>query len=537
MEIMKIARTILTVSMLVISIFVGLIGLDSIQNVEAPYIPHLPFRINNNSEFASMAGSEGWTGDGSPANPYMIGGYDINGSGYGYCIYIGNTTVHFEVKDSYLHEASGIMSSPYFYDSGTILYNVKNGTMVNNTVSLNIEYGIYLDHSNNNTISNNNVSDNGRGINLNYSIRNSITNNTAMNNIYGIYITSSHYNTIDNNTTTKDYFGIRVSNSNSNIFSNNNISSNIWDGLYLTDSNLNSITKNNVSSNDYGIYLFYSDNNSITSNNASLNNDYGIYLRESPDNIVYHNTFINNTFQAYDDSFGNLWDDGYPMGGNYWGNYDGNDSYKGPFQNILGSDGIGDTPYFINLDSQDNYPLMAPFSNRTYENFSVLKQGWNLISVPLIQGDRNLEKVLEMIEGYYDAVQWYDGLDPINPWKHHKVGKLFGNELFELNETQGFWIHISREGNTIFLHNGTQPLTNQTISLHPGWNMVGYPSLTNRNRTSGLNNLTYGVEVDAIWSFNAAKKKWMELNEVDHFKMGKGYWIHTITECEWEVPI
>jgi hypothetical protein len=55
-----------------------------------------------------------------------------------------------------------------------------------------------------------------------------------------------------------------------------------------------------------------------------------------------------------------VWDNGYPSGGNYWSNYDGTDSYSGPCQNVTGSDGVGDTPYVIDGSNQDNYPLMTP---------------------------------------------------------------------------------------------------------------------------------------------------------------------------------
>ncbi|MEE9150937.1 MAG: hypothetical protein V3U20_03790, partial [Thermoplasmata archaeon] len=156
---------------------------------------------------------------------------------------------------------------------------------------------------------------------------------------------------------------------------------------------------------------------------------------------------------------------------------------------------------------------------------------------PLIQLDQNLTRVLETIEGYYDAVQWYDNTDPNDPWKHHKVGKPFGNDLFELNETMGFWIHITQPGDTIFLYNGTQPTSNQTITLHPGWNMVGYPSLTSYNRTEGLNNLTFGSEVDSIWAFDAFSQRWEEIQENDYFEIGRGYWIHATTTCEWKIPL
>jgi len=58
----------------------------------------------------------------------------------------------------------------------------------------------------------------------------------------------------------------------------------------------------------------------------------------------------------------NVWDNGYPSGGNYWSDYNGTDLRKGPGQNVTGSDGIGDTPYIINTNNQDYYPLMMPWS-------------------------------------------------------------------------------------------------------------------------------------------------------------------------------
>ena len=177
-------------------------------------------------------------------------------------------------------------------------------------------------------------------------------------------------------------------------------------------------------------------------------------------------------------------------------------------------------------------PPGSPGPNSLY-----LHQGWNLISVPLIQGDQELTKVLESIDGYYDAVQWYDCTEKGDPWKHNKVGKSFGNDLFELNETKGFWIHITPPGDTIFLYNGTQPMMNQTITLHPGWNMMGYPSLTSYNRTQGLNNLTFGTEIDKIQWYDAATETWHDMAENDYFEPERGYWVHALEKCEWEVPL
>ncbi len=241
---------------------------------------------------------------------------------------------------------------------------------------------------------------------------------------------------------------------------------------------------------------------------------------------------------AFDDSVnGNKWDNNYPLGGNYWSDYSGVDNFKGPNQDIPGSDGIGDTPYIIDADSQDNYPLMESFTNRTFENYTILKQGWNLISIPLIQEIQNLSTVLQMIDGYYDAVQWYDSSNPNKPWKHNKNGKLFGNDLSEINESMGFWIHITRPGDTIFLYNGSEPSVNQFIPFHPGWNMVGYPSLSSYNRTVGLNNLTFDTHVDAIQWYDAATQTWHFMGPDDSFVPGRGYWVHSKVDVGWEVPI
>jgi uncharacterized repeat protein (TIGR01451 family) len=168
-------------------------------------------------------------------------------------------------------------------------------------------------------------------------------------------------------------------------------------------------------------------------------------------------------------------------------------------------------------------------------NYIILKQGWNLISIPLIQEEQNLIKVLTSIDGLYDAVQWYNITDTKDPWKHFKVGKSFGNDLSEITEKMGFWIHITQAGDTIFLYNGTEPTVNQTVDLYPGWNLVGYPSLTSYNRTNGLNNITFDTDVDSIWTYNAITQKWEELGTTDYFEMGRGYWVHSKVTKSWIV--
>jgi len=64
----------------------------------------------------------------------------------------------------------------------------------------------------------------------------------------------------------------------------------------------------------------------------------------------------------YTSGYANFWDDGYPSGGNYWSDYTDIDVFSGPYQNVTGSDGIGDIPYTIDENNQDRYPLIYPWS-------------------------------------------------------------------------------------------------------------------------------------------------------------------------------
>jgi uncharacterized repeat protein (TIGR01451 family) len=121
-----------------------------------------------------------------------------------------------------------------------------------------------------------------------------------------------------------------------------------------------------VNNSGSGIYLGVMYHSRIFDNEIS-NNTRGLGINQFGNNSIYHNHFTNNTKQVYYGSGGsvgaNSWDDGYPSGGNYWSNYIGVDLYKGPNQDILGSDGIGDTPYAIfpinRTDNVDRYPRVS----------------------------------------------------------------------------------------------------------------------------------------------------------------------------------
>lgn len=203
-----------------------------------------------------------------------------------------------------------------------------------------------------------------------------------------------------------------------------------------------------------------------------------------------------------------------------------------------------DGKWYWHTYTSDMFNITSPnwvwnFTIDTTQGYSIqLYEGWNLISIPFIQIDIDLSSVLSSINGSYDAVQLYDADDNSDLWKHYHISKpSHMNDLGDIDHKMGFWVHITQPGGILFECSGIIPAENQSIALKTGWNLVGYPSLSNKTRNNALNNLFYDTDVDAIWTYNASSQLWEQIGEFDYFERGRGYWIHAKTDFVWEVPL
>jgi len=286
---------------------------------------------------------------------------------------------------------------------GIYLYYSSKGDIVENNVTI-ASYGIYLYSFLNSTISRNNITNSGNGITLLYSSNNTLRSNNMTNNDYnfGVYGNSlSQYgNDVDSSNTINGkpiYYWIDrrdiavpsdagyvalvnctnievknlnlqddvvLANTTNSMITQNNV--NVIELFYSSN---NSLTANNIGGGHKGggIGLSYSSNNTITRNNVTAAYGYGISHALSSDNRIYHNNFFPGEPVLYVPGLVNVWDDGYPSGGNYWSDITGVDLYSGPNQDQPGSDGISDTPLGMDERNRDNYPLMAPWPTRTVQ--------------------------------------------------------------------------------------------------------------------------------------------------------------------------
>ena len=161
--------------------------------------------------------------------------------------------------------------------------------------------------------------------------------------------------------------GLGVGWGHNTFITNNRVHHNAGQGIAFDSMSYSTIEKNEVYNNYRGIIVAYVASYNTIRDNIVHHNTFGIVLNYHwvIGNKIYHNAFIENTTQALEKG-NNIWDNGYPSGGNYWSDYAGVDDYSGPGQNLPGSDGIGDTPYAF-TGNQDNYPLMTPWAAVTID--------------------------------------------------------------------------------------------------------------------------------------------------------------------------
>ncbi len=264
-----------------------------------------------------------------------------------------------------VNQTNLIINPSTFQNAGYLALVNSTKITIENLAFSETGQAILFSHTANSTIKAVQIQDTYSGIFLYASHNNSILRNTLTHSWEGgIFLILSEDNTVSNNAILYgDQYGILLANSSNNIIANNEISHIEHDGLWISGSSHNIVVNNTLIDNHYSaIELYYSANyNTLVSNNI-MYNFIAIKIEKSGFNSIFHNNFIRNEYGASSTSL-NFWDNGYPSGGNYWDEYEGDDLYSGSHQDETGSDGIGDTSHFINFGYKDNYPLMGMFSD------------------------------------------------------------------------------------------------------------------------------------------------------------------------------
>lgn len=260
--------------------------------------------------------------------------------------------------------SQNIVSNGY---SGIYMFESLDNIISGNHITNNSREGI-LHSCFNNTITGNNITGNPVGIRLYHGGQSTISGNNIAENDVGVSFEGYSYTTFCGNNITANRVGVEFFYADHITVSENNITGNNKTGVSLRASSNNRILGNNIANNGNGTLLdwssyygmpTYSSGNTIVGNNITANDQYGIQLFNCSGNLIHHNNFVNNTEQVYSEYSANVWDDGYPFGGNFWSDHTDVDRCSGPNQDTPGCDGIWDYPYVIDGDNQDRYPLIT----------------------------------------------------------------------------------------------------------------------------------------------------------------------------------
>jgi parallel beta-helix repeat protein len=239
-------------------------------------------------------------------------------------------------------------------------------------------------------------------------------------------------------------------------------------GIELICSSENTIIGSTIDNSWMGIFISECSNNTIVENIIS-DSDYGIWALDPTYHRIFHNAFINDTWPigtvCLSWCIGNVFDDGYPSGGNYWSDYTGVDS---------NCDGIGDIGNY-----QDRYPLMGIFhsfntslgkqitvvSNSSIEDFEYIEGDWTTWNRKIIMHVSNMTANQTvgfcqiciphdlMLQGYTVLI---DGAEPLY-WNyalydngtHRWIYFTYERSTKEIVITQDFWSEIRFKGSVV----------------------------------------------------------------------------------------
>ncbi|MFX0171613.1 MAG: nitrous oxide reductase family maturation protein NosD [Candidatus Hodarchaeota archaeon] len=340
----------------------GIADNERSSTTEQLWEEHAPIYINGNEDFKTTAQNEGWFGNGSSTNPYLIEGLNIT---------TPSTSISIENTNMYFHITNCLVESyyvPYTSFSGGIYFaNVSNAIISNNTVyyvegirlrkctnisfisnkarvmlsveilsSKNIQiinntikglaFGIEIPSSKNIQIINNNISQinadaivlqstensvisgnrinttsQGIGISIQGGQYNSIRHNNIRNcNGSGIFIhTYEGIHIIENTISNNNGTGIDLRDSVKTNLIGNNVSYNAWDGLFLYNTREITLSTNNITNNGRtGLLLEDSEKVKISDNNVTHNHDTGITLLNCRETNITTNNISNNAING-----------------------------------------------------------------------------------------------------------------------------------------------------------------------------------------------------------------------------------------------
>ncbi|MFQ5883860.1 MAG: S8 family serine peptidase [Thermoplasmata archaeon] len=194
---------------------------------------------------------------------------------------------------------------------------------------------------------------------------------------------------------------------------------------------------------------------------------------------------------------------------------------------VASGDGDGDVNnYFYQVVAVDTSDNRAPCPDQAGKFTEFLGTGVNLVSTPLMPSDSSTSVLFQTLD--FDTAWTYDSF--AQEWKSYSKLKPYYGDFLSVGHKMGIWVNVLSDD--YFTVAGIVP-TGTTIQLYAGWNLVGYPSFTDRTVLLALTGISY----QRVEGFNATAAPYnlMALSPASLMTAGEGFWIYSV-DTVWVVP-
>jgi len=192
--------------------------------------------------------------------------------------------------------------------------------------------------------------------------------------------------------------------------------------------------------------------------------------------------------------------------------------------------GVGDAaPRFYRLVARDAAGHETASEAQFAKYARRLPAGPHLASIPVSPSDPSARVVFQTLD--YEVVRAY-----VNPagqgrnWRVLHRDKPW-SDLATIEDGRAFWVLVRADSDLVVA--GLVP-PSVTIRLETGWNLVGYPSFTDRTVSDAL----AGAEVQTVEGFDGASPPYYlrRLAPTDPLHAGDGIWVHVSQPFDWTLP-
>jgi parallel beta-helix repeat protein len=275
-------RSIILVAILLIGVFPIVSNLDdgaSAGSGDAPSAAsHASIMVESDAQMDALAISEGLSGSGTPSDPYIISGWDVDGTSSGYCMIMRNLTRHVVISRCTLTKAVGTgldlvndrsiavdNSTMSFSGTGVRASYVNDLSMIDCQI-INSSWGIDVEYSTFTLQSSDIVNISINALRSDYST-NYIDDNEFLDCLNGMTLVYPSPGRIDGNLMHRAK-GIQISNGGGQDIFDNTVNDTDGEGYRLWSAPDSSLYNNIASKVGTGYSLQYSDRTTMKNNSA-----------------------------------------------------------------------------------------------------------------------------------------------------------------------------------------------------------------------------------------------------------------------------